>query len=130
MHVGEEWQWTGFGELMWGRTILILEGEIFVASVPFSYFSGGVLKGDPPWSIAQCADKVADMSRDEVVRAGGQFSLMKSGDLMMVDPGHLLFMCGLTCLPEIEPVNSNAVPGSSFLAPRPQREVQFCSLIH
>ena len=96
--------------------MLVLQGELFVASIPFEHFRGGVLKGD--WSIAKCADRMGDMSRDEIVRAGGVFALLKPGEMLMVEPGHLLFKCALGPLHEIEPVDTTAVPGSTFLAPR------------
>ena len=69
---GPDWECTNCSDMMFGKTILCLSGDTFVAGIPLMFFKKSGK------SIVDCSTALGQMSRNELHENGEFFSFLKS----------------------------------------------------
>ena len=106
---GPDWECTNCSDMMFGKTILCLSGDTFVAGIPLMFFKKSGK------SIVDCSTALGQMSRNELHENGGFFSFLKSHQAITIPPGYLIFQCNHGCMGWNENTVNMNMKGSDFL---------------
>ena len=86
-HTGPEFSWCGLGKLFWGKMICILSGERITAGIPISHFAGEIEGGATSGDVH---GKFTSMSRDDVIKAGGFWAYLRTGQGIIIPPAYII----------------------------------------
>jgi hypothetical protein len=82
---GPTFRWVGFGELLWGRLLVVIGGERLVGGVPLHYFAQQDIH-----NITDVCTCLKEMTRADIREAGGFYALLEAGQAMVTPPGYIM----------------------------------------
>lgn len=87
IYQGPDNKWVGFGDFLWGKTIVLHSGGKLICGVPFKSFLGDVKAGK---TLGDICDTFTAMTKEEIVSRGGFLAFIQAGTGISCPPGYLL----------------------------------------